>query len=258
MSSLILCHKKKAKKAYEIARIHRKIYTIEELCYYLCNHLYLVDYTLMNETLCEWLEEELELGELADKLYVLLEQNSSIEQFVIMILTEAGIYTAGELKQIQDVLDNLKNQKPIEKQKYKADSLLESGAVKPAIMAYLEIIHGERDESVSGKFYGKVYGCLGAAYGRQFLYKEAAQMYEAAFQICEDESMLSAYLYACRKYMKSEDYYKLLQKSSMYQQADVRLSEKLAEMEKNIPILHYEDTLHNWKNQYRRISTGEL
>ena len=31
MSSLILCHKKKAKNAYEIARIHRKIYTIEEL-----------------------------------------------------------------------------------------------------------------------------------------------------------------------------------------------------------------------------------
>ena len=44
MGSLILCYKKKAKQPYEITRIHRKIYTIEELCYYLCNNLYLIDY----------------------------------------------------------------------------------------------------------------------------------------------------------------------------------------------------------------------
>ena len=49
MGSLILCYKKKAKQPYEITRIHRKIYTIEELCYYLCNNLYLIDYTIMNE-----------------------------------------------------------------------------------------------------------------------------------------------------------------------------------------------------------------
>ena len=211
MSSLILCHKKKARSAYEIARIHRRIYTIEELCYYLCNHLYLVDYTIMNEKLCDWLAEELELSELSDHLRGMLEQNASMEQFVITILSSSSIYTTAELSQIQDVLDRLKNQRPIEKQKYKADNLLESGSVKSAIMAYQEIIHGERDESIDGKFYGKVYGCLGAAYGRLFLYEEAAKMYEAAFQICEEESMLRAYLYACRKHMTGEEYMGLLQ-----------------------------------------------
>ena len=55
MGSLILCHKKKASQPYKITRIHRKIYTIEELCYYLCNNLYLIDYTIMNEKICEWL-----------------------------------------------------------------------------------------------------------------------------------------------------------------------------------------------------------
>ena len=173
MSSLILCHKKKAKIAYEIARIHRRIYTIEELCYYLCNHLYLIDYTIMNEKLCDWLEEELELSELAESLRQLLEQNGSVEKFIITILSYTSIYTTAELSQIQDILDKLKNQKPIEKQKYKADNLLASGSVKSAIMIYQEIIHGERDESIDETFYGKVYGCLGAAYGRLFLYKDA-------------------------------------------------------------------------------------
>ena len=258
MSSLILCHKKKAKQPYEIARIHRRIYTIEELVYYLCNHIYLIDYTVMNEHLCDWLEEELELGELADNLRNLLEQNGTIEQFVVTILAYSSIYTTGELSQIQDVLERLKNQKPVEKQKYKADNLLQSGSVKSAIMAYQEIIRGERDESVDGKFYGRVYGCLGAAYGRLFLYEEAAKMYEAAFQICEEESMLKAYLYACRNYMSKEEYIKLLNRSQVYMNLDVVIAEEAAEIENSVQVLQYEDTLENWKNQYRRLSTGEI
>ena len=258
MRSLILCHKKKAKQPYEIVRVKRRIYTIEELCYYLCNHLYLVDYTIVNEHLCDWLEEELELKKLADKLKYQLEQNGTLEQFVMTILADSSIYTAGELKAIQDVLEQLKNQKPIEKQKYKADNLLESGSVKSAIMAYQEIIRGERDESVDGKFYGKVYGCLGAAYGRLFLYEEAAKMYEAAFQICEEKTMLKAYLYACRNYMNKEEYTKLLQRSQLYMSLGVELAEEVEEIANKVQVLQYDDTLEQWKRQYRRLSTGEI
>ncbi len=258
MSSLILCHKKKAKQPYEVAQIQRKIYTMEELCYYLCNHLYLIDYTLMNEKLCDWLEEELELGDLANNLRRLLEQNGSMEQFVITILAHSSIYTTGELSRIQDVLDELKNQRPLEKQKYKADNLLASGSTKSAILIYQGILYGERDESLDGKFYGKVFACLGAAYGRLFLYEEAARMYEAAFQICEERTMLKAYLYACRRYMNGESYSQLLEKSQMYLDIDEELVKEVVEITESIQVLQYDDTMENWKNQYRRISTGEI
>lgn len=124
MGSIILCHKKKAKEPYEITRIHRKIYTLEELCYYMCNHLYLVDYTIMNDKLCDWLEEELGLGELSSNLKRNLKQHNSAEQFILTILAYSSIYTTGELSQIQDVLEKLRNQKPVEKKKYKADNRL--------------------------------------------------------------------------------------------------------------------------------------
>lgn len=258
MGSIILCHKKKARHPYEISRIHRRIYTIEELCYYLCNHLYLVDYTIMNEKLCDWLEEELELHELSENLRGTLQQNGAVEHFVITILAHSSIYTTAELKGIQEVLDKLKNQKQIEKQKYKADNLLESGSVKSAILIYKSIIHGEVDESVDGKFYGKVYGCLGSAYGRLFLYEEAADMYETAFQICEEESMLKAYIYACSQYMSEEEYQSLLQKSQIYQGIDAVLKEEMSEVDQNLRLSLENDTIDKWKEQYRRIGTGEL
>ncbi len=257
MGSIILCHKKKARNPYEINQIQRKIYTIEELCYYLCNHLYLIDHTIMNSRLCDWLEEELELCELAGNLRQSLEQNSSPEQFAITILAYSSIYTTSELSQIQSVLNKLKNQKPIEKQKCKADNLLDSGAVKQAVLLYQSIVHGEIDDSVDKKFYGRVYACLGAAYGRLLLYEEAAKMYEAAFQICEEEAMLKAYIYACRQYMSKEEYRLFLQRSPVYQGVELSLQEEIAEMDSHMRFSVDKDALEQWKGEYRRMGTGE-
>ncbi len=63
-----------------------RIYTIEELCYYLCNNLYLIDYTIMNRRLCDWLEDELGLAKMAEDLRRDLDQNATLEEFVLTIL----------------------------------------------------------------------------------------------------------------------------------------------------------------------------
>ena len=83
-------------------------------------------------------------------------------------------------------------------------------------------------------------------------------MYEAAYQICEEESMLRAYLYACRRYMTAEEYRNHIQKSSVYQTMNDRIVAEVSEAEAKVSVLQYEDTLENWKHQYRRISTGEI
>ena len=155
MGSLILCHKKKASQPYKITRIHRKIYTIEELCYYLCNNLYLIDYTIMNEKICEWLYSELDMKELARDLLDLLQKNGTIEQFVLRILEQAKIYSEPEMEHIRNVLDRLKDQKEIERRKYKADNLLASGEYESAILVYLSILQDERDESAGERFMGR-------------------------------------------------------------------------------------------------------
>ena len=107
MGSLILCHKKRAKRPFEISRVHMRIYTIEELCYYICNNLYLIDYTIVNERLCRWIGDELELPELSSELRRLLRENGSMEEFVLTILKESNIYAAAEIHKMQSVLEQL-------------------------------------------------------------------------------------------------------------------------------------------------------
>ena len=253
MGSLILCHKKKARHPYEISRVHTRIYTIEELCYYFCNNLYLVDYTIINRQLCEWIDEELELFELAGELKNLLDQNASNEQFLITVLTHASIYTPAEITKIHNVLERLKNQNEVEREKYKADNLLNSGENESAILVYQSIVNKEWDDSLGKPFYGKVYASLGAAYGRMFLYEEAAKMYKKGFEICGDQNMKRPYLYCCLHYMTEAEYVKMLSKDPAYLALDAQfkqiaseLSEKMSS--KELPT----DCVGQWKQEYRR------
>ena len=68
MSGYILCQVKKAEKPFYIENISTNIYSIEELCYYLYNNLYLVDRSLISNKLCTWLDEELKLPKLNEEI----------------------------------------------------------------------------------------------------------------------------------------------------------------------------------------------
>ena len=73
LSGYILCQTKTADSPYFIENISTNIYTLEELCYYLFHNLYLIDDTVMNERLCLWLQDELNLPGLAARLRANLE-----------------------------------------------------------------------------------------------------------------------------------------------------------------------------------------
>ena len=67
MSGLILCSRK-ADVPYRIADADLNIYSIEEFAYYLYNNAYFVDDGFFNEGLCDYIENNLNLPKVAQKL----------------------------------------------------------------------------------------------------------------------------------------------------------------------------------------------
>ena len=98
MSGYILCQTKRAKLPYFIENISTNVYSIEELCYYLYHNLYLIDQTIMNEGLCSWIQEELELPALAAKLRSKISKFASAEDIVYPVFKEINYLTYEELK----------------------------------------------------------------------------------------------------------------------------------------------------------------
>lgn len=251
MGSLILCHKKRAKRPFEIARVHMRVYTIEELCYYICNNLYLIDHTIMNRRLCDWLDDELGLEDMAEELRRELDQNAELSEFVLTILQKSIIYAPLEITRMHNLLDQLQNQKEVEKAKYKADTLLKAGEYAEAILVYQSVLNHERDDSVKEEFYGKIHACLGTAYGCMFLYEEAAAMYKEAYRICQEPDMLKAYLYCCRRYLPGQEYMKMLSGNPVFLSMSSLIKEEIERAQKKVDLDMEEARLTVWKKEYR-------
>ena len=251
MSSLILCHKQKATQPYKLAHIRYKIYTLEEMAYVMFDNLYLLDHTLMSESLCEWIEQELGLFAFADSLREQIAKRIPLEEFILFFLENTGIYSTADIASIKTVLTTLEGQEEVEKQKQKADDMLSMREFENAILAYNSILDGNRTDAVDASFYGKVYACLGSAYGHLFLYKEAAKAYAAAYQICEDYEMVKAYMYACRQYMPPDEYHLLLAENDLFKVADKENSAKMREVEEAAAPSTEDEVIENWKTVYR-------
>lgn len=118
---------------------------------------------------------------------------------------------------------------------------------------YQSILSQDWDESVNKKFYGKIYGCLGSAYGYLFLYKEAALMFKEAYSICEEEDMLKAYIYCCYRGLPEKDYVKMLSGNSMFLSMSAKIKAEMEEAKKENDLDFSDEKLITWKSENRRI-----
>ena len=88
MSDYILCQVKRASLPFYVENISKNIYSIEELCYYFYKNIYLIDESIINERLCNWLKDELGLSKLYEKLYRILEKEEGTSAFILAIFRE--------------------------------------------------------------------------------------------------------------------------------------------------------------------------
>lgn len=151
MSGYILCQTKRAKLPYFIENISTNVYSIEELCYYLYHNLYLIDQTIMNEGLCSWIQEELELPALAAKLQFQISKFASAEDIVYPVFKEINYLTYEELKELNVRLQKMNEETPAMREKQKADALMENEMYVHAIQVYQNLLEREDlEKSVRG------------------------------------------------------------------------------------------------------------
>ncbi|MCC8066374.1 MAG: hypothetical protein LIO94_04650, partial [Clostridiales bacterium] len=102
-----LCLIRQANQPYYIENIRTGIYSLEELCFYLYNNLYLIDESIINEKLCDWIRDELHLKRLYRQLYEQLDKMEKEQKspdaasFVLPIFREAGYLTSQEMRDFQ-------------------------------------------------------------------------------------------------------------------------------------------------------------
>lgn len=205
MKGCHLCQVRLAKNPYYIESISTNIYSIEELCFYLQNNIYLIDQTIVNEKLCNWIKDELGLEKLYRRLYDQLDRGGSIGDFILPIFKEIGYLSHSEFRQMQEEISKIEIQPADMRRKVKADYLVEYEMYMNAIQEYYQILKERNPGKLGVQFYASVLNNMAVAYGKLFLFEEAADCLWQSWQILQSKEVYRRYLLMLPLYLEEKE-----------------------------------------------------
>lgn len=259
MSGYILCRTKTAETPYFIENISTNIYSIEELCYYLYHNLYLVDDTIINEELCSWISQELELPDLAAKLRPHLGKFAAAEDILYPIFKEINYLTYEELRVLNSRLRKLDAQPPAVREKEKGDALVENGMYVGAIRVYEKLLEREDLEASREGLTESVYHNLGCACSYLFQMEKAVECFWNAYEQGHAREALKCYLLAYRSIRTPIEYESRLTELNVGEDVRQEVKDTLEHFakkpEKQVYSQHIDELLEKFTGEYHR-STG--
>ena len=95
MSGIILCRTGRALKPLVLEEPGVQIYSLEELCYYIYNNIYILTNAFLDEKLIAFIRTEIKEPLLADKLEQLKCENAGLAEAVVTILKYVDYYDNG-------------------------------------------------------------------------------------------------------------------------------------------------------------------
>ena len=207
-----LCVGEYCENAYTVEELGISVCCMEELCYCLKENAFLLDLSIMNDKLADWIGEECKVRELAKQLYPMIHKQGSLSVFVLTILQYVGMYGEEDLKQVEQVLKQGAGLSNLEKRKSQIDYMVEKRKYAAAIRGYdmlLETwstLEAEGRELPAGKVRASILHNKGVALTGLMLYDKAAEQFREAWQAEPDRVHLDAYLAAKRMELPEDAY----------------------------------------------------
>jgi tetratricopeptide (TPR) repeat protein len=198
MGKLILCSGVRTKRPYGFASTGVRVYSIEELCYYLYHHVYLIDEDMFCDSLIDWIKTELKLEDRAEKLRLIKEKKPDLKTMVTIILCSADYYTEQEIKNVLKMLDEIIGMPMIKRSCLKANNCLQNGQFREAATEYESILNSKEAVDLTPEAYGDILHNMAVAKMHITGLKEAPELFGQAFERNHREESLRQYLYALR------------------------------------------------------------
>ena len=220
MNKLILCSGERTTRPYGFPASGIRIYSIEELCYYLYHHVYMIEEDMLSEDLFEWIKTELKLTERAEKLKLLKRQKADVKTLITVILCSADYYTEEEIKAVLKILDTVIGMPVIKRHWIKANHYLRSGQYTEAATEYERIITSKDAAELTPEEYGNVYHNLAVAKVHMTGLNEASRLFCYAYERNNREESLTQYLYTKKLSSNDDSYQELISEYQINKEVD--------------------------------------
>lgn len=198
MGKMILCNGSRTKRPYVFTTTGVRIYSIEELCYYISNDMCFLDEELCSDALIDWIGSELKLTIRANKLKQLKDSRSDFKTILTALLCSCDYYTEQEIKGILKQYDEISVMKPIRRSFIRANTYLKKKHYSDAIGEYDRILNSKEAVGLTTEEYGDILHNLAIARIHVKGIKEAAETFKEAYDRNKRKESLLGYIYTLK------------------------------------------------------------
>lgn len=190
MGELILCMETPARTPCYMEQTGMNLYSLEELSWFVLNHMDYLDESFFSDELLDWMEREQGQTEPVKLLKKKIRERAGLDELVGILLDTNGFCTKEEKAEIIHALSHISELTPNERLKLIADRKVKNHHYHEAVRIYQELLYGEEKISFSAKQQGDIWNNLGVAYTGLFLYQEAARCFDQAYRCNNDPACL--------------------------------------------------------------------
>ena len=183
----LLCSSALAVNPFVIPELNLKIYSGEELCYFIYHNPALIPEPLLGDPLLAFVEEELGLAAAAARLARFRSSGDPVVQ-VMAVLREFAYYPEKVLRQFQKTYESWRRREPFVRQIDRGDALLAQGRFQAALQVYRAL--EEAGESVAGRTeetLAHIWSRMAAADCGLGLYRRALECLREAYRLRPQE-----------------------------------------------------------------------
>lgn len=195
-----------------------KVFSVEELCYYIYENIYAVNMDTFGEDLLYWLEKNMNEVSLTRGLKNLIKGGSTLKEIIRYFMNYVDYYTAEECKHLMQIIDDLSHQNPTESKKLEADNYIRYCRYMEAIRVYNDVIydmeHQAKDE-VTREFKGDTWHNLGVTYTRVMNFSAAQECFKRAWRLNQNENSLKSFLWISKLMLDETSFFDAVENSSL-------------------------------------------
>lgn len=184
-----------SEKPYYIDAIKTNVYSLEEISFFIFNHINLVYRDFFCPALYDYIDEELRREDIADDLRKLEEEGADLKDFIGCLLKGSYYYTSSELSVVAAYVMNIDFMSEAERQKIEADGYFKIGKLESALRVYFDILNNMEHENLSEAFYSKIAYSIGIIYAKLFMSRNANSFFGYAYDLYPDPMYARACVY---------------------------------------------------------------
>lgn len=231
MSYVIFCGEKGTDKPYHIEDLNLRIFSIEELCYYIYSNVSLCDQELIKPELAGWIENQCKLPDLAESIRVILKKDPRAERVAAQIFAYTDYLTKQEREAVCERIRKYSQWGLDERKKMRGDYFYLDGKFQDAVKVYGEMLEqgNYEDEKMH---HGLLYN-MGCCFASMFYYDIAYEcfMKAAELDILRGEDMIAA-LFCKKTSLSDREWEEFLAEHDEFNTYVMPMEKQLSETEK--------------------------